>query len=541
MATPEDFDRLTDQSSGVRDALPGSVTAVAVLLALLLLSPVLWVLASAAEVDPARAADLLLDPGTLQIVVNSMVLTAGVTAGSLLIGVPLAVLTVQTDLPFRRFWTVAVSLPLVIPSYVGAFAAVSAFGPRGVLQDVLAPLGVGRLPEIYGLVGTVVVLTLFTYPYVFLTTRASLLSHDGTVVEAAQTLGHNRWAAFRWVTLPQIKPGIAAGSLLVALYTLSDFGTPRIMRYDVFTSMIYVEFEIANNVDYAALLSILLLVLTLGILAWESRVNASREGAHVSSGSRRPGRISLGTWRWPSLAFCGSVVFLGLVVPIGILAMWLYRPSPGYASGGMVFELGYAWNSVFVAGAAALAAVLVGLPIAYLAARSDSRLGSLPERASYIGYAMPGVVLGLSLVFLGLKYVHALYGTVLLLVFAYVVRFVPQAVGTMESSLLQVDPEHVEAARSMGDSRLRSFFRVTLPQILPGVAAGGALVFLTTMKELPATLLLRPFGFETFVTYIWKVQEAGYYGEAAVPALILVAVSGASMLVILGKERYNGS
>jgi len=541
MATPEDFDRLTDQSSGVRDALPGSVTVVAVLLALLLLSPVLWVLASAAEVDPARAADLLLDPDTLQIVVNSMVLTAGVTAGSLLIGVPLAVLTVQTDLPFRRFWTVAVSLPLVIPSYVGAFAAVSAFGPRGVLQDVLAPLGVGRLPEIYGLVGTVVVLTLFTYPYVFLTTRASLLSHDGTVVEAAQTLGHDRWAAFRRVTLPQIKPGIAAGSLLVALYTLSDFGTPRIMRYDVFTSMIYVEFEIANNVDYAALLSLLLLVLTLGILAWESRVNASREGAHVSSGSRRPGRISLGTWRWPSLAFCSSVVFLGLVVPIGILAMWLFRPSPGYASGGMGFELGYAWNSVFVAGAAALTAVLVGLPIAYLAARSDSWLGSLPERASYIGYAMPGVVLGLSLVFLGLKYVHALYGTVLLLVFAYVVRFVPQAVGTMESSLLQVDPEHVEAARSMGDSRLRSFFRVTLPQILPGVAAGGALVFLTTMKELPATLLLRPFGFETFVTYIWKVQEAGYYGEAAVPALILVAVSGASMLVILGKERYNGS
>jgi len=541
MATPEDFDRLTDQTNGVRDALPGSVTVVAVLLALLLLSPVLWVLASAAEVDPARAADLLLDPDTLQIVVNSMVLTAGVTAGSLLIGVPLAVLTVQTDLPFRRFWTVAVSLPLVIPSYVGAFAAVSAFGPRGVLQDVLAPLGVGRLPEIYGLVGTVVVLTLFTYPYVFLTTRASLLSHDGTVVEAAQTLGHDRWAAFRRVTLPQIKPGIAAGSLLVALYTLSDFGTPRIMRYDVFTSMIYVEFEIANNVDYAALLSLLLLVLTLGILAWESRVNASREGAHVSSGSRRPGRISLGTWRWPSLAFCGSVVFLGLVVPIGILAMWLFRPSPGYASGGMAFELGYAWNSVFVAGAAALAAVLVGLPIAYLAARSDSWLGSLPERASYIGYAMPGVVLGLSLVFLGLKYVHALYGTVLLLVFAYVVRFVPQAVGTMESSLLQVDPEHVEAARSMGDSRLRSFFRVTLPQILPGVAAGGALVFLTTMKELPATLLLRPFGFETFVTYIWKVQEAGYYGEAAVPALILVAVSGGSMLVILGKERYNGS
>ena len=537
MATPEDFDRLT-RGERVRESLPSVLTLVALGLALLLLAPVAWVLLEALQVEQARALEILTSPDTLQVVLNSLVLTAGVTAGSILLGVPLAILTAQTTLPGRRVWTVVVALPLVIPSYIGAFAFVSAFGPRGVLQGLLAPIGIAELPAIYGLAGTVLVLTLFSYPYVFLTTRASLLSVDATVLEAARTLNHDRLAAFRRVILPQIKPGVAAGALLVALYTLSDFGTPRIMQYRVFTVMIFEETQ-AFNVGFAALLSLVLLGLTVVILAWESRINASREGAHVAGGGERPGRIALGRWRWPALGSVAGVAVLALVVPLGILVMWLFRPSPG--SGGLAFELGYAVNSLWVAGVAALFAVLLGLPIAYLSARSRSRLGSLPERSTYVGYAMPGVVLGLAMIVLGIRFVPALYGTVTLLLFAYVVRFIPQAVGIMESSILQVDPAHVEAARTMGDSSLVSFLRVTLPQIFPGVAAGGALVFLTTMKELPATLLLRPIDFETLVTYIWIVQDGAAYGKAAVPALVLVGVSAMSMVVILSRERYNGT
>ena len=537
----EEGSRLQELPATVRERLvgrPSTLAVLATLIALLLLSPVVWILLEAETVGTSRAVSMVFSADTLGIVLNSFLLTAAVTVGSILIGVPLAILTVQTDLPFQRFWTVVSALPLVIPSYIGAFAFVSAFGPRGVLQGVLAPLGIRELPAIYGLVGTTLVLTLYTYPYVYLTTRASLLSFDGTVVEAARTLNHSRWQAFRRVTLPQIKPGIAAGSLLVALYTLSDFGTPQIMRYTVFTRQIYLWY---NNffLGRAALLSLLLLLLTVLILVWESRINASRDGAHVASSSKRPGTITLGHWKWPALAFCASIATLGLAVPIGILFMWLGRPSPGYAQGGFEFELAYVANSVSVSAAAAIGAVVIGLPLAYLSARSDSKLGSLPERVSYVGYAMPGVVVGLSLIFFGLRYASFLYGTVFVLVFAYIVRFVPQAVGTMESSILQVDPKHVEAARSMGDGSLRSFRRVVLPQIGPGVIAGGALVFLTTMKELPATLLLRPLGGETIVTYIWQVQEAAYYGQAAVPALILVGVSALSMLIILRQDNYG--
>jgi iron(III) transport system permease protein len=177
--------------------------------------------------------------------------------------------------------------------------------------------------------------------------------------------------------------------------------------------------------------------------------------------------------------------------------------------------------------------------VAYCSARTNSRLSRLFERATYVGYAAPGIVLGLALVYAGVRYVPMLYQTLPLLLFAYVVRFLPQAVGATRSSVLQVDPKLVEAGRTLGDTAFGAFHRVTLPLIAPGVVAGAALVFLTTMKELPATLLLHPTGFKTLVSYIWQVQSAGYYGQAAVPALVLVGVSALSMVVLLSREAIQ--
>ena len=537
MSSSDRFEQLREQTSAEHtdSTAPTLLAVVALTISLVVLSPLVWLFLRAGEIAVPRAIELLTSQTTVEVTLNTLALVVGVTTASIVVGVPLAILTAQTDLPFRRFWTITSALPLVVPSYIGAFAFVSAFGPRGALADLLAPLGVEQLPTVYGLHGAVLVLTLFTYPYVFLTTRAALLSFDGTVVEAARSLNHTRWEAFKRVTLPQIAPGIAAGALLVALYALSDFGTPAIMQYDVFTRMIYNEFG-ARRLDYASVLSMLLLVMALGILAVESRLNAGRDGAYVSRGSRQPGQIRLGRWKVPALAFCAGIASLCLVLPVAILLRWLVRSGTGYVGGGFAFELSYAWNSVGLAAAAAAISVLAALPVAYLAARSDTGLASLPERATYVGYAVPGVVLGLALVYLGLAYVPFLYQSVVLLVFAYVVRFLPQAVGTTESSILQVDPSYIEAARSLGYDPISAFRQVVLPLVAPGLAAGAALVFLTTMKELPATLMLRPTGFETFVTYIWLVQGAGYYGQAAVPALILVGVSGLSMLVILRRE-----
>ena len=188
---------------------------------------------------------------------------------------------------------------------------------------------------------------------------------------------------------------------------------------------------------------------------------------------------------------------------------------------------------------AALAATLVAVPVAYASATRDSRLAGLFERVSYLGYAVPGVVLGLALVYLGVQVLTPIYQTVGLLVVAYVVRFLPQAVGSIRAAVLQVDPALPEAARTLGRSSVGAFRSVTLPLVAPGVVGGSALVFLTTMKELPATLLLRPAGFSTLVTRVWTAHSDGYFGAAVVPALVLLVVSGLSMLVIVSQEGYD--
>jgi iron(III) transport system permease protein len=221
--------------------------------------------------------------------------------------------------------------------------------------------------------------------------------------------------------------------------------------------------------------------------------------------------------------------------------MWLVQTGPGYATGSMSFSWLYGWHSVYVALLAAGASILVALPIALRSAVSGSRLAGLADRAPFVGYATPGIVLAIALVSFSLDVVPALYKTIPLLVFAYVVRFMPQAIGSIRTSRMQVDHTLVEAARTLGRSRLDAFRYITLPLILPGIATGAALVFLTTMKELPATLILRPLQFDTLVTYIWRVQEAGLYGHAAIPALVLVVVSGLSMAVILAQEGGRNS
>jgi iron(III) transport system permease protein len=560
MATSDRLKRLYGNGAEGADERSLGLTFASGVIAAAVLSPAIWLVVRALHLDvlgrvlsPEVTVDavlaefvgafgdslgLLVAGTTIDVLINSVLLVAAVTLASVLIGVPLAVLTVQTDLPFRRFWTVACALPLVVPSYIGAFAFVSAFGPRGTLADLLAPLGIESLPPIYGFGGAALVLTLFVYPYVFLTTRASLLSFDTTLVEAARTLDHSNWEAFRRVTLPQILPGVTAGALLVALYTLSDFGTPSIMHYDTFTRMIYVTYNTFAR-DLAALLSLQLLVVTVVILAIESRIGGDREGAYASRGRGNAARIRLGWLKAPALLFCGSITTLCLAVPVGVLVMWLQRAGPGYDAGGFAFSWTTGLNSFSVSLAAALVTAVAAVPVAYLSARSNGRLAHLFDRATYVGYAAPGIVLGLALVYFGSNHATWLYQTLPLLIFAYVVRFIPQAVGTTRSSVLQVDTKLVEAARSLGEPPRSAFRRVTLPLIAPGIAAGAALVFLTTMKELPATLLLHPTGFETLVTYIWRVQAAGYYGAAALPALVLVGISALSMVVILARERDN--
>ncbi len=513
---------------GETDRSMAALGTASAIVAFLVVSPMFWLVWQATTVEPSRAYSLLVSSQTAWVTANSIGLMAFVTLFSILLGVPLAVLTTRTDLPYPHFWTIVAALPLVIPSYIGAIAFTGMFGSGGEVDSLFGM----TLPPVDGLSGAIFIITLYTYPYVFLTTRAALLSMDSSIVDAARTLNAGPFEAFRRVTLPQIRPGIAAGALLAGLYAISDFGTPAFMQADVFTSSIYWEFS-NFSVEYAALLALQLVAIVAIVLVIEAGIGQDED---ASGGPGKGTKMRLGYWKWPAMGFVSSIGIVTLVVPVAIFTNWLLR-SQGDPIPSLEFEWGYAVNSVYLALLAALVACLFALPVAYYSGRANSLVSRILERATYIGFAVPGVVIGLALVFLGTRTLPSIYRQgVWLLVFAYVVRFLPQAVGTVRSSVLQVDEKTIEAARTLNAGPLETFRRVTLPFIMPGVIAGGILVFLTTMKELPVTLMLQPVGMDTLVSIVWDAQDALAYRYAAIPALLLILISGLSMVILLRQE-----
>jgi iron(III) transport system permease protein len=509
----------------------GLVSAIALL-------PALYLLLRTSEAG-SDLLPLLLRARTAELLLRSAGLAAAVTLSTIAIAIPLAWLTTRTDLPGRRVWAALAALPLVIPTYVGAFTFVAALGPKGLLQQVLArPLGIERLPEIYGFPGAWLALTLFTYPYVLLTIRAALRGLDPALEEAARGLGRGPWATFWTVTLPQLWPAICAGGLLVALYTLSEFGVVSLLQYDTFTRAIYTLYRASFDRVLAAGLATILVGLTALVLALELLARGRARLHRSTVGTVRPPRlVRLGPWTAPALVFVAAVVGLALALPVGVLVYWLVQ---GLALGARLHLVAVAaLNSVVASGLAAVATVLAALPVTVLAVRYPGRLSALAERATYAGYALPGIAIALALVFFAARWATPLYQTLGLLIVAYAMRFLPQAVGTIRAALLQVSPRLEDAARSLGKSPGDVLRTVTVPLVRPGLVAGAALVFLTTMKELPATLLLAPIGFRTLSTSIWTGAAEGFFAEAAAAALLLIGVSALSLAFLALEWRES--
>ncbi len=521
---------------GARAPRPPAVILIpAIIVAAAMLLPIAYLVIRTAGAGE-EALQLLLRGRTVQVLVNTCLLALSVTVATSALGIALAWLTVRTDLPLRRLWTVLLALPLAVPSYVGGFVLISAFGPRGMLQQLLAPLGVARLPDIYGFPGAMLTLTLFSYPYVLLSVRGALSGMDSGPEEASRSLGCSPAATFWRVVLPQLKPATAAGALLVALYTLSDFGAVSLLRFESFTYQIYLQYQGSFDRTLAAVFSLVLVCLTVIVLFSEGRARGRAAYYRSTVGSIRPPRpVPLGRWRWPALAFCGLTATAALALPVLVLFFWL---AQGIVAGQ---PLHLVWrpalNSAYASGLATAVMLAAAIPVAVLAVRYRGRLSILIERATYIGFALPGIVIALSLVFFGVRYATPLYQTMAMLVFAYVVRFLPQAVGATRASLLQVNPRVEDAARTLGYSVLQTLARITIPLVRRGLLGGAGLVFLTTVKELPATLILSPIGFDTLATSIWGATSEGLFARAAVPALLLILISLIPMaLMVTGEE-----
>ncbi len=493
----------------------------------------------------ADLGDTLGDRRSLDPLLRSLQLATAVSITAAMLGTALAWATNRTDVLGRRFWAVVAPLPLVFPSFVGATALISGFAAGGLLERFVQPFGIERLPELSGFRGAWFVLTLFTYPYVYLPVAARLQRLPTSLEESARLLGRTPRQVFVSIVLPQSATAISAGTLLVFLYTISDFGAVQLLRYDTLTRAIFSN-QLADRATSMAL-ALLLGIVALVVVAAERRL--IRRDPPGNARSQRGGlHYPLGRLRLPATAAVAAFFLIGLAGPIASLVHWFARGVVSERSRGATAIdtdglVGAVTNTVLVSVVAAACTVIVVLPVAYLTARHRSRLGGLANSLVVAGFALPGIVVALAFVFwvLNTRVLAGFYQTLPLLILAYITHFGAQATRASAVAVTAVPPRLDDAAQTLGASRRRRLWTIDAPLMAPGLLAAGGLVLLSTMKELPATLLLAPTGFDTLATRIWASMETVSYAQAGLDALVLLAVSALLtwVLVIRAADRLD--
>lgn len=486
---------------------PRTLVVLSGVTALVAVTPLVYLLVRVMDAGWDRVITLLLRTRTLETIGISVGLVVVVIAGCLLIGVPSAWLIARTTLPLGRMWWVLVALPLAIPSYVAAYVWIAQF------------------PAMQGFWAAAFLLILVSSPYVVIPTAAALRSIDPAMEEVARSLGKSPLVAFWRATLPQAWPATAAGSLLVGLYTLSDFGAVSIFRVDAFTRVIYASYRASFDRVGAAVLALVLVFLAALLVFAERRIRGRSQRWRVSSGTVRPAvpMVLVGWQKGAALTWLGFWAILALGVPVVSLIARLLRGSQVPVRVGDLIQATV--NSAGVSVIGAVIAVALALPVGVLAARYRTRTSRGLETLSYAGHALPGVVVGLSLVFLTLAVLPVIYQTVFTLAVAYAILFLPKSIGATRGAVGNVPPILEQTARTLGRGPLGAWASTTLRLSWGGIAAGGLLVLLTAMKELPATLMLRPTGLETLATQLWSRTEVAAYGAAAPYALVLIALA----------------
>ncbi|MCH2146053.1 MAG: iron ABC transporter permease [Phycisphaerales bacterium] len=503
------------------------------MIATLALTPLVYLIIRAlGESEAARVGSFLSSGRTLEHAGRSIGLAAVVTCSSTVLAFLLALCTGAIDLPFRRTCTILSVCPLAIPCYVGATVYIGAFSPEGMLGGITTGLGL-RSGWFSGFWASAFILTIFTYPLAYLPIRAGMASADRSLIEASRLLGRSNARAWMSGMLAQVRSSITAGALMVALYTLSEFGAVSMLRCDTFTRVIYLEYESAFDRTGAALSS-LALVLLIGFVLVIGERFRGRNGSGKTGRSRRPALWRLGRWRWPGLIAILLLTGITLVLPVTSLFAWWGRAGETLAlADALVSPL---LTSLSLATIAGVVSVLFALPVGVLVARHHSPLATIIERITHVGFGLPGIVVGLALVFTSLRLLPIAYQSWSIVIAGYVILFLAQATGPIRTGLDQTPRPIEDAARTLGANWARRFRTVTLPLLAPGMTSAFLLVFISSSKELPSTLLLAPAGTHTLATRVWQYTEEAMYAESAPPALTLIALSACLVATLVWRE-----
>ncbi len=517
--------------------------------AALVLMPLAVLLLSWSSIDIEIWAHLW-DTQMPRLLGNTLVLVLGVGVGVTVLGVSLAWLTSLCEFPGRRWLDWALMLPFAIPAYVLAFVFIGLLDFSGPVQSLAREwFGTGlRFPRVRSTGGVILVLVLVFYPYVYLLARSAFLAQGKGLMEAARVLGLSPWQAFWRVALPMARPAIGAGLALAIMETLADFGAVAVFNFDTFTTAIYKTWYGFYSLSSATQLACLLLLGVMLVLYGERRAR----GVFRPASERPRGRAlyRLHGWRaWLASGWCGLVFACAFVIPLLQLLVWFWQRGR--------FDLDERYASLILhtlslGALAALITVAVALLLAFARRLAPTRPVRSAVALANLGYALPGSVLAVAIMlafssldrwlvipvsgWLGGAGKPLLLGSLAALLLAYMIRFMAVAYGPLESALARIRPSLPEASRSLGVAGPRLFFGVYLPLLVPGALSAALLVFVDVLKEMPATLLMRPFGWDTLAVRIFEMTSEGEWARAALPALTLVLVG---LLPVIGLIRRS--
>lgn len=474
--------------------------------AALTLSPAVYLVVHASEAGRETIDSYLLRPRTAELLWNTVRLAGAVTVLSVIVGVGLAWCLTRGVARARPLMIALLTAPLAIPSYVSGFVWVRTF------------------PGFDGFPAAVLVLTLACYPLVMLPAIAGLSGIGRSAEDAARTLGCGATRAFLRVTVPRIRLPVAAGALLVALYSISDFGGPAIVRFEPFTVGIYNAYNGSFDRTVAAVYGCVLAIMALALAAGERFIRRDA-GPRAVAERARGLRNRLGAW------VCAiTVIGIGVAFPIiGLAGQILRSQRAGTTLDDVMPAI---WATLSLAAQATVVITMFAIPVAFYTARPRTRLSGFVDTTTNLGYALPGVTVALSMVFIGLRVAPDWYQTTALLLIAYAVLFLPVSIGPLRSAVDATPDALTEVSRTLGSGTLTTLLRVVMPAVTPGLLAGAALTCLSVAKELPATLMLAPLGTRTLAVDMWSLNNDLAYGRAAVLGLILIAVTSIPTVVL---------
>jgi len=507
-----------DGRAGRRNAPWLTVLSLAV--AAVVVVPVVITVVQALEGGVGPAATALRQSSSLVLLLHTALVAAAATPICGVFGVATAWFVERTRLPFRRMWALLVVAPLMVPLFVTSYA--------------YAALG----NSLTGFVGAAGIIAFCYYPIVFLLVAASLRVIDPALEETARSLGVGPWATFRRVVLPQVRPALYGGMLLVGLDALVEFDAFVAFKYQTFSVAVYGQYQLSFSASGAAALSFFSIVMCVVILFVERRLRGDANYTRVSAGARRATlRYGLGRATPAVLAGLAALVAVSLGVPIGMLVYWFSGSTPAALSSASA-NLQYLWpatlTSVLLGLGSAVVAVLLALPVSLLVVRHKGRLATLVERSVYLSFALPDLVAAVALAYAASR-LHLLYGSVALLVLAEAMLFVPFAVVALRSTLGLIEPGLEDSARSLGLGPLRAFWRVTLPLARPGLAAAAVLVFAFALGDLSTAQILLPPSMHTLGTQFWANSSTVAFAAAAPYGAVLIVLALGATWVLMGK------